>query len=290
MENQSPKAVRQPSSERGMTTLRVIVLIAMLAVIGGVVWYAGSRIRELDRDLAASKQRAEELNERLRAYSNELERAIERARVTRQRADSAESEAEQTGEALREAQQHVKTIAEEKQRALEEASAAHAESAQTKEELAQVRRRRLAELDRMQKALNKIAPTKRTPSGMVMMLSQKDFLFDFDKASIRPENREMLSRIAGVLLASNGYRLFIDGHTDDVGDDAYNQRLSERRAKAVRDYLVGAGIPAAIIQVKGFGKRQPLVKGTTKAARAKNRRVEIGIVDAIITYEKPTRK
>ncbi|HJT88513.1 MAG TPA: OmpA family protein, partial [Bryobacteraceae bacterium] len=170
------------------------------------------------------------------------------------------------------------------QQALKEKQAAVASQQQTAGELEQMRRRRAAELDRMQQALARIAPTVRTPSGMVMQLANESFKFDFDSAALRPENREILSRVAGVLLASEGYRLFIDGHTDDVGTDAYNQRLSERRAATVRDYLVKAGVPADIITVKGFGKSNPLVQAKTAAAREKNRRVEIGIVDTIISY------
>jgi outer membrane protein OmpA-like peptidoglycan-associated protein len=121
---------------------------------------------------------------------------------------------------------------------------------------------------------------------MVVSLGEDRFLFDFDKADVKLENRELLSRIAGVLLASHGYRLYVYGHTDDVGTGEYNQDLSERRAKSVRDYLVKAGIPEEIIESKGFGKTSPRVPAKTRDARQKNRRVEIGVVDTIINYEK----
>ena len=61
--------------------------------------------------------------------------------------------------------------------------------------------------------------------------------FEFDKAFLRPQDKELLSRIAGILLTSHDYTISVNGHTDDVGSDAYNQRLSQRRAQAVRDYL-----------------------------------------------------
>ena len=76
----------------------------------------------------------------------------------------------------------------------------------------------------------------------------------------------------------------IVGHTDDVGSAAYNQKLSERRAEAVRDYLVQSGLSAEIITVTGHGKELPLVAGTSEAARAKNRRVELGLVNTQIRY------
>ena len=90
--------------------------------------------------------------------------------------------------------------------------------------------------------------------------------------------------MAGILLTSKDYTVSVNGYTDDVGSDEYNQKLSERRAQAVRDYLVEAGIPAEILSVTGHGKSLPLVKGTSEEARAKNRRVELGIASARIRY------
>jgi outer membrane protein OmpA-like peptidoglycan-associated protein len=133
--------------------------------------------------------------------------------------------------------------------------------------------------------LSGIVETRRTALGVVMNLGSDAVEFDFDKATLRPENRELLSRIAGVLLTSTGYRVQIHGHTDDIGSSEYNQRLSERRAKAVQDYLVDAGIDPGIVSTKGHGKANPLLPGTTPKARAKNRRVEIGIIDTTINYE-----
>ena len=87
-----------------------------------------------------------------------------------------------------------------------------------------------------------------------------------------------------MLLASYGYKIYIYGHTDDQGDAAYNQALSERRADSVRAYLVEAGVPQEILESKGFGKSSPRLRGTSRQARQKNRRVEIGIVDTVVEY------
>jgi OOP family OmpA-OmpF porin len=112
-----------------------------------------------------------------------------------------------------------------------------------------------------------------------------DYLkFEFDKADLRVEDRELLSRVAGILMTSQDFTISVNGHTDDVGSDAYNLKLSERRAQAVRDYLVKAGLPAEIVTVEGHGKSLPLVPGNSEAARAKNRRVELGIVNIRIRY------
>src|SRR4030095_7628227 len=111
--------------------------------------------------------------------------------------------------------------------------------------------------------------------------------FEFDKADLRQPDRELLSRIAGIILTSHDYTISVNGHTDDVGSDAYNKALSQRRAQAVRDYLVKAGLPPGIMSVEGHGKSLPLVKGTSDAARAKNRRVELGLVNTQTRYGRP---
>ena len=136
----------------------------------------------------------------------------------------------------------------------------------------------------MEEALSKVVATRRTSDGMVIDLSNDSFKFDFDKAALRPENRELLSRLAGILLVSHGFRLHIYGYTDDVGTDEYNQGLSQRRAEAVHDYLAKSGIPLDIMNTKGFGKSSPRVKAASLEARERNRRVEIGIVDTVIKY------
>ena len=149
----------------------------------------------------------------------------------------------------------------------------------------EIRKRRDSELDGMRDALGRIAETERTPMGVVVSLGEDSFLFDFDKADLRARNREILSLISGVLLASYGYKLYVYGHTDDQGDPTYNQQLSERRADAVRAYMVEAGLPVEIIESKGFGQSSPRVRGTSDEARKHNRRVEIGIVDTVVEYK-----
>ncbi len=139
-------------------------------------------------------------------------------------------------------------------------------------------------MNRLEGALGQIAETRRTALGLVMNLGSNYLKFEFDKAELRPEDKELLSRVAGILMTSEDFTVSVNGHTDDVGTDAYNQKLSERRAEAVRDYLVKAGLPAAILSVEGHGKALPLVPGTSDAARAKNRRVELGIVNIRIQY------
>jgi len=116
--------------------------------------------------------------------------------------------------------------------------------------------------------------------GLVMTLDSKSVRFDFDKAYVKPEYRDVLNRIAGILMTLKGYTISVYGYTDDIGTQAYNLQLSQRRAEAVRDFLVQAGISPTIMTTKGFGKSDPRVPGNSEQARAANRRVEIGIVDS----------
>src|SRR5579883_1145052 len=165
--------------------------------------------------------------------------------------------------------------------AVRQASQAEANAQQTAE---QYRQQREEELTRLQKVLGQIAETRRTAMGLIMTLGSNSIRFDFDKATLRPENREILSRIAGVLMTLRGYHISVYGYTDDIGTQEYNLKLSERRAQAVRDYLVKAGLDPSIITTKGYGKSDPRVPGDTPQARAINRRVEIGIVDSTLHF------
>jgi adhesin transport system outer membrane protein len=107
-----------------------------------------------------------------------------------------------------------------------------------------------------------------------------DALFDFDKSEIKPEGKAGLDALAGKIKGVNLDVAIAVGHTDGVGSDAYNQRLSLARADAVKAYLVSQGIPAARIRTEGKGKSQPVADNATAEGRAKNRRVEIDVVVA----------
>ena len=97
--------------------------------------------------------------------------------------------------------------------------------------------------------------------------------FDFDKATLKPEGRTKLDEAVATLNRYADIRVEIQGHTDSLGTDAYNQSLSERRATTVREYLISKGIAASRMTSKGFGESQPVADNGTKAGRAQNRRV-----------------
>lgn len=101
--------------------------------------------------------------------------------------------------------------------------------------------------------------------------------FDFDKATIRPDARPVLDEAVRTLKDEPGVIVIAEGHTDSVGSEQYNQRLSVRRAQAVKDYLVRNGIDASRIRVEGFGESQPVASNATAEGRAQNRRVELRV-------------
>lgn len=252
----------------------LVLLIAVLII----AWLADTRFRRVEGVLELISAKVEDTSNRLRT-----------AELTAEQARRQAERAEEYSRAAAEGRRHLETVAaaaEERARALEsESTEVRRELELTQEELSRLREEREKELNRLQRALQRIAETRRTRGGLVMNLDDDTVKFDFDRAEIKPQYREVLSRIAGILLTASGYRVQIYGHTDDVGTEAYNQSLSERRAQAVRDYLVAAGIDPQIISVQGFGKTNPIAPGTSPEARARNRRVEIGIIDTVISYD-----
>jgi OOP family OmpA-OmpF porin len=105
-----------------------------------------------------------------------------------------------------------------------------------------------------------------------------DAFFDFDKAVLKPAGRAALDDLVSKIQGINLEVIIAVGHTDAVGNDAYNQRLSVRRAEAVKSYLVGKGVERNRVYTEGKGEKQPVADNKTSDGRAKNRRVEIEVV------------
>ncbi|HYG56021.1 MAG TPA: OmpA family protein [Burkholderiales bacterium] len=105
-----------------------------------------------------------------------------------------------------------------------------------------------------------------------------DVLFDFDKATIKPEGRSKLDDLASKVKGINLEVVIAIGHTDSIGADAYNQRLSVRRAESVKAYLVSRGIEPNRVYTEGKGEKQPIASNKSADGRQKNRRVEIEVI------------
>ena len=229
-----------------------------------------SRIAELDQQVVNAERNAQD--------ANNLATAAQR------RSELAEQNARQAAQGRHAAVESQRAAENEADFARQEADAAMETAFEARAEADEIRRRRDAELDKLRETLGMFVDAQRTPTGLVMTLGEDAINFDFDKAVLKPEDRELLARISGVLLTASGYRVQVYGHTDDVGSQRYNLGLSERRASAVADYLVAAGISRDLLATEGFGKAEPLVEGTAYEARARNRRVEIGIIDTVVSF------
>jgi outer membrane protein OmpA-like peptidoglycan-associated protein len=118
-----------------------------------------------------------------------------------------------------------------------------------------------------------------------------DVLFDTGSFTLKPGAREKLAKVSGILLAHPGLNMQIEGHTDSVGGDAYNVRLSEQRAESVREFLGEQGVTLSSITAQGFGKAEPVASNDTPEGRQRNRRVEIVVNgDAIGTSTTATAR
>jgi outer membrane protein OmpA-like peptidoglycan-associated protein len=121
----------------------------------------------------------------------------------------------------------------------------------------------------------KQAPPPAPPAPGTKISELPGANFDFNKATLKPEGKAKLDEAAALMSKYPDLRVSVEGHTDSIGSDAYNQKLSERRAQSAVDYLTGKGVAASRLSARGFGKTRPVADNKTDAGRAKNRRVEL---------------
>ncbi|HEX4546558.1 MAG TPA: OmpA family protein, partial [Candidatus Acidoferrum sp.] len=202
------------------------------------------------------KQEAEQAAAEAARQKAEAEKASATALAQQQAAQAA---ADQAAKDRAAAQAQQRTAEAETQRARQAAAQAEAEKAQLRAQL-------LAQL-------NSILQTRDSARGLIVNMS--DVLFDTGSYTLKPGAREKLAKISGIVLAHPGLSLQIEGHTDSVGGDDFNQQLSERRADSVRDFLAENGVPGSSINARGFGKTQPVASNDSAEGRQRNRRVEL---------------
>jgi outer membrane protein OmpA-like peptidoglycan-associated protein len=231
-------------------------------------------------DAAAEVQRRQEAEqarqqaevakaEALRMQQEAQKAAAEAARqkAEAERASAAALLQQQAAQAAADQAAKDRTAAIAQQRAAEaETERARQAAAQAEAEKAQLRAQLLSQL-------NSILQTRDSARGLIVNMS--DVLFDTGSYTLKPGAREKLAKISGIVLAHPGLSLQIEGHTDSVGGDDFNQQLSERRSESVRDFLAEQGVPASSITARGFGKTQPVASNDTPEGRQRNRRVEL---------------
>jgi len=142
--------------------------------------------------------------------------------------------------------------------------------------------------EKLRSQLNSVLATSESARGLIVNMS--DVLFDTGKYTLKPNTQLALAKVAGILAAYPGLKLQVEGYTDSVGGDDYNQKLSENRADAVRNFLMTQGVAQDNISSTGYGKANPVADNSTSAGRAKNRRVQLVVSgNAIgVTQSAPT--
>jgi outer membrane protein OmpA-like peptidoglycan-associated protein len=220
---------------------------------------------ESQRRRTAEVATAEAVGERKEADRQNLN-----AQVAAQKAEDAQANAEQARNDAQQ-QQHIAEADSDRDRAAADSSDAQLQQAvHDREEL----RARLLQ------QFNLILETRDTARGLVVNMS--DVLFDSGKYTLRPVAREKLAKISGIVLAYPSLMLAVEGNTDSVGTEAYNQELSEQRAEGVRSYLTQEGVPESSTTATGFGKTRPIASNDTAEGRQENRRVELVVSGEVI--------
>src|SRR5438874_8048875 len=202
--------------------------------------------RETDAQRASAQSEAERVKR-----ETDAQRASAQSEIERAGREKADAEAARAAAVL--AQQAAQSETEKARLAVAEANALRLKAEGDKTELR-------AQLLRQ---FSLVLETRDTARGLIVNMS--DVLFDTGKYSLRSGAREKLSKVAGIVSGHPGLRLEVEGHTDNVGGDDYNQKLSEQRGVAVRDYLTQQGIPSASVTTEGFGKTKPVASNETPA-------------------------
>jgi outer membrane protein OmpA-like peptidoglycan-associated protein len=214
---------------------------------------------------AEAKRRADA--EAARAQAEQARAAAEQARA---QAEQAKAEAER----MKEEAEKAKAEAVAQQQILAaETDEAHAAAAQSESLRQQAEKEKQDLRARLLQQLNSILATRDSARGLIANMS--DVLFRSGSFELLPGARERLAKVSGIVLAYPSLHVAVEGHTDSVGSDQYNQDLSEHRAQAVRDYFVQQGIPSGAVEARGFGKSEPIASNDTAEGRQQNRRVEL---------------
>ena len=210
-------------------------------------------------DEAAAQQarlNAEQAAQQSQLATQQAQAEAERQAAQRAQAQAAASEAEARAQKARDAQQAAEQSAQQ--------AAQQAEQAR----------------ERLKQQLSQVLQTTETARGLIVNMS--DVLFDFNKYTLKPEAREKLAKVSGILLAYPNLKLQVEGYTDNIGTEEYNQKLSQQRADGVQDYLASQNVPAANITSAGYGKSNPIADNSTNSGRAQNRRVQLVVSGASI--------
>jgi outer membrane protein OmpA-like peptidoglycan-associated protein len=241
---------------------------------------AQDRIQQAQSQAESESARADAA--RLDAQHQKEQREL--AEQERQAAEQARLEAEQAAQQAAQdraaAQQQLQQSEQARQAALaqqqtltQQAEQARLQAQQSDQARAQAVQQAEEQRQRLLKQLNQVLQTRDSARGLIVSMS--DVLFDFNKATLKPDAKLRLAKVSGIILAYPDLKLEIDGFTDNKGTPEYNMTLSDKRAAAVRDFLVAQGVGTDAVTTKGFGESNPVASNATPAGRQQNRRVEL---------------
>ncbi|HSF17368.1 MAG TPA: OmpA family protein [Vicinamibacteria bacterium] len=238
----------------------------------------------LNEQRRANAQRLDELRSQVKAAADEAERVrvmaeqreLERTMEARAR-EAAEAQAAEARRRAEKAEAERMAAEREQFQAEQRRIEAEAERLEAEKTAAEARIARAKAREELEEALSRVAAVRDAARGLIVEIP--DVLFTFGSASLTPEGRERLAKLSGVILVADGYTLSVEGHTDSVGGEWYNQELSRKRAEAVRDYLLTQRIPAGSVSATGYGESRPIASNETEEGRQRNRRVEIVVAD-----------
>jgi outer membrane protein OmpA-like peptidoglycan-associated protein len=249
-------------------------------------------VKHIDEERAESERAAgagREANAKARA-SEESQRRVNAEAVTadavRQRDDAdrknldAQAAAQHAAGAQADAERDRNSAQQQQHAAEADSDRNRAAAASSDAQLQQAVRDREELRARLLQQFSLILETRDTARGLVVNMS--DVLFDSGKFTLRPLAREKLAKISGIVLAYPSLKLAVEGNTDSVGTEAFNQALSEHRAEGVRSYLTQQGIPESSTTATGFGKTRPIASNDTSEGRQQNRRVELVVSGEVI--------
>jgi outer membrane protein OmpA-like peptidoglycan-associated protein len=228
------------------------------------------------RALSAQRQDAERIQKEKEAAASS---AAAKAKAESDAAAEAEAKRQAELTAAKEAQMRAESDAA-AARAQTEQAALAAKEAAAKADAEKAQRDAAALRAQLLEQFNRVLETTDTPRGLVVNMA--DVLFDTGKFNLRPEAREKLAKLSGIVLAHPGLNLAVEGHTDSTGTQEINMKLSDQRANAVRDFLIQEGLSADTLTARGFGEDVPVADNSTAAGRQKNRRVEIIVSGEVI--------
>jgi outer membrane protein OmpA-like peptidoglycan-associated protein len=240
-----------------------------------------ARQAELDRLRQDREQDLAHRGDADRQQQAAINEAVHRRQESEAQAQAMQQQVQAAQQAAQQAQQQAQQAAQQAQEAQQAAQSSAAELEKARQQL-QETQQQLALKDvearsaRIQADLEKLAATRREARGLIVTLSGA-ILFDTGKTGLRPGAKTTLTKIAKELKTSNDLKITVEGHTDNMGGPLKNQQLSEKRAQAVRDYLVREGVPADRVTAVGKGESEPVASNKTSAGRLQNRRVELVI-------------